>query len=129
MKNPDQLRPGSWAKTLPTIATYLNLSHTERLSPGLSHDAGEGGDEEPITSRYAEANKGLSRHCKTICAAALTSLAKRDVQTFNDLTYKDWEELAESARFEAGLKSLDANAVWRNPDITKSKGGSKMKKS
>ena len=75
-KNPGQLRPGSWAKTLPTIATYLNLSHTERLSLGLSHDAKEGGDEEPITSRYAEANKGLSRHCKTICAAALNILAQ-----------------------------------------------------
>ncbi len=128
-KNPDQLRPGSWAKTLPTIATYLNLSQTERLSLGLSHDAGEGGDEEPITSRYAEASKGLSRHCKKICAAAVTSLAKWDVQTFNNLTYKEWEELAENARFEAGLKPLDANAIWRNPDITKSKGGFKMKKS
>ena len=128
-KNPDQLRPGSWAKTLPTIATYLNLSQTERLSLGLSHDAGEGGDEEPITSRYAEANKGLSRHCKTICAAALTILAQWDVQTFNGLTHNDWEELAKSARLEAWSESLDANAIWRNPDITKSKGGFRIKKS
>ena len=128
-KDPGQLRPGSWAKTLPTIAAYLNLSHTERLSLGLSHDAGEGGDEESITSRYAEANKGLSRQCKTMCAAAFTILAQWDVQTFSSPTHNDWEELARSARLEAWSESLDANATWRNPDITKSRGGFKIKKS
>ena len=86
--NPERLMPGSWAKTLPTIASYLNLSPTEQLSLGLSRDTKEGGDEEPITSRYAEASKGPSRHCKTICAAALTSLAKWDVLTFDNLTAK-----------------------------------------
>ena len=127
-KDPGQLRPASWTKALPTLAAYLNFSHTERRSLSLSHVAEVGGDEESITSRYAEANKGLSKYCKTICAAALTILAHHDVQTLSNST-TNWKEIARRARLEARPEPLDEDATWKNPDIVKARVECKLRKS
>ena len=51
------------------------------------------------------------------------------IQTFEEIPAQQWEELAHEARVTVESKPLDANTLWRNPDVAKSGGGLKVKKS
>jgi len=117
----------SWRKWLPTIARYLKFSAPEYVAMGLKARAM--GDEETIPRGYVEGKKGKSRICKLICAEVLSSLTKEGICTFDEVSEKRWEELAEEARAKVGSKQLDVATVWRNPDVAGSGGGFKVKKS
>jgi hypothetical protein len=129
VENPELLTTYSWRRLLPTIALLLDFSPAERLAIGDWNNAKEMGGEAPITLRYAEGKEGKSRVCKLVCAAVLSSLAKSNTQTFDEVPAQQWGVLAEKARVEVGSKPLETNAVWRNPDIAESGGGFKVKKS
>jgi len=130
LEDPELLTTYSWRGLLPAIARLLNFSPAERFAVGdWGGEAREMGDEVPITQKYAEGKEGRSRVCKLICAAAITSLAKKDTQTFDEIPAQQWELLAEQARTEVGSKPLGTNAVWRNPDLADAGGGFKVKKS
>jgi len=102
----------------------------ERLAIGDWKDAKAIGDEAPITLRYAEGKEGKSRTCKLICAAVFSSLASKDIRTFDEIPVQQWEVLAEEARAKVESKPLEVNAVWRNPDVAESGGGGfKVKRS
>jgi len=129
VENPEMLTTYSWRRLLPTAALHLNFSSAERLAIGDWKDAKAIGDEAPITLRYAEGKEGKSRTCKLICAAVFSSLASKDIRTFDEVPAQQWEELAREARAKVESKTLEVNAVWRNPDVAESGGGFKVKKS
>jgi len=129
VENPELLTTYSWRRLLPTIALLLNFSPAERLAIGDWKEAKEMGGEAPITLRYAEGKEGKSRVCKLICAAVITSLARKNAQTFDEIPAQQWELLAEEARVKVGSKPLGTKSVWRNPDLAEAGGGFKVKKS
>ena len=55
-------------------------------------------DEAPITLRYAEGKEGKGRSCKLICAALFASLAKENIQTFDEITVQKWDVMAGEAK-------------------------------
>ena len=87
------------------------------------------GDEAPITLRYADGKEGMSKVCKLVCAAVFSSLAKKDIQTFDEIPVQQWEALAGDARAKVESKPFKVKTVWRNPDVAESGGGFKVKKS
>jgi len=127
--NPELLKTYSWRRLLPMTASHLNFSPAECCAIGDWTDAKAIGDEAPITSGYAEEKEGRSRTCKLICAAVLSSLAKKDIRTFDEVTAQQWEALAEEARAKAELVPLEVRTMWRNPDVADSGGGFKVRKS
>ncbi len=130
VENPEELTTYSWRRLLPTAALHLNFTPAERIAIGDWTDAKAIGDEAPITLRYAEGKEGKSRTCKLICAAVFSSLARSGIQTFDEITVQQWEALAKEARDKVESKSLEVNAVWRNPDVAESGGGGfKVKRS
>ena len=94
VENPELLTTYSWSRMLPTIALHLKFSREERLALGDWEDAKAIGDEAPITLRYAEGKEGMSKFCKLVCAAVFSSLAKKDIQTFDEVPVQQWEALA-----------------------------------
>ena len=129
VENPQLLTTYSWRRMLPTIALHIKFSKEERLALGDWKDAKAIGDEAPITLRYADGKEGMSKGCKLICAAVFSSLAKEDIQTFDEIPIQQWEALAGEARAKVESKPLEVKAVWRNPDVAEAEGGFKVKKS
>ena len=79
--------------------------------------------------RYAEGKEGKSRSCKLICAAVFASLAKDNIQAFDEITVQKWDVMAGEARAKVESKPLAVNSEWRNPDVAESVKGFKVKKS
>ena len=129
VENPELLTTYSWRRMLPTIALHLKFSREERLALGDWKDAKAIGDEAPITLRYADGKEGMSKVCKLVCAAVFSSLAKKDIQTFDEIPAQQWVALAGEARAKVESKPLEVKTVWRNPDVAESGGGFKVKKS
>jgi len=127
--NPEWRTTHSWRKLLPTAASHLNFSPTERCAIGDRTNAKATGDEAPITSGYAEEKEGRSRTCKLICAAVFSNLASKDTRTFDEVTAQQWGVLAKEARAKVERMSLEVSTVWRNPDVADAGGGFKVRKS
>ena len=128
VENPELLTTYSWRRMLPTIALHLKFSREERLALGDWKDAKAIGDEAPITLRYADGKEGMSKVCKLVCASVLPSLAKKDIQTFDEIPVQQWEALARKARAKVESRPLEVKTLWRNPDVPESEGGFKAKK-
>ena len=126
--NTDWLTKYSWRRMLPTLALLLNLSPAERFAIGDLRIDGDMDNEAPITLKHAEGKEGKSRLCKLICAAVLSSLAKTGTQAFHEIPAQQWEILAKEARAKVRPRTLEANAKWRNTDITEAVGFSKWQK-
>jgi hypothetical protein len=129
VENPERLSTYCWRRMLSTVALNLNFSPTERLALGDWKDTRAVGNEAPITLRYAAGKQGISKTCKLICAAVLADMYRKDTQSFEEITARQWESMAKEARDKVEAKTLEVNATWRNPDISKPDVGFKMKKS
>ena len=77
--------------------------------------------------RYAEGKEGKSRSCKFICAAVFASLAKDNIQAFDEITVQKWDVMVGEARAKVESKPLAVNSEWRNPDVAESAKGFKVK--
>jgi len=108
----------SWRRWLTTMALHLNFSASECAAIGGWKDVKAEGDEAPVTSRYAEEKEGRSRTCKLICAEVLSSLASKNIRTFDEASARQWDEMAAEARAKVELKLLDVNVLWRNQEVT-----------
>jgi len=117
----------SWKRLLTTMALHLNFSASERSAIGDWKDAKAGGDEAPITSRYAEEKEGRSRTCKLICAEVLSSLASRNIRTFDEVSARQWDEMAAEARAEVEGKLLEVNVRWRNQEVMRKLQGGRVR--
>ena len=119
----------SWKRLLPTLAAKLQFQEEERKAIGdWKYVKGKAGE---VTTplRYKEGKEGQSRTCKVICVAALSILADEDINTFDEVSTQRWEELAKEARAKAEGVPMEVKSEWRNPDVTGSGGGHKVKKS
>ena len=101
MENPEISTAYSWTKLPPTLSRHLNFSAPERSAIGICKDTKAVGDEVPVTLRYAEAKVSKNRTCKLICAAVFSSLASKDIRTFEEASAQKWEKLAMEARAKA----------------------------
>jgi len=132
--DPEMVTSSIWRELLPTMAVHLKFSAKERTAVVMRADVPQryikvAGDEVPVTSGYAEKKEGKSRTCKLICAAVFSSLASKNIRTFDEVSSQQWEELAIAATTKVMSKPMEVDVVWRNPDMEELGGCLKMKKS
>jgi len=117
----------SWGRLLPKVAQHINFSRNERFAVGDWKAASELGDEVPITLGHSKGGKGKSRTCKLTCAAVLSSLASKDINTFDEIPVQQWEAVARDAKSKVESAVPEVKTVWRNPDIAEAgRRGSKV---
>ena len=89
VENPENLTTYSWREVLPTLALKLQFTAPQRISlsdwqdPSLASRGGEA----PITLRYAQDKRTLSRESKMRCFNVLTILRRQNVATLLSLIH------------------------------------------
>ena len=127
VENPEDLTTYSWRRVMPTVALHLKLTAPERLAVGDWQDAKKISDEAPITLRYADQKRIMSRTSKSACSFAIASLIQNNIGSFEEVTAQQWTEIAAQARTAAEPDKFSTKVLWHNPDVKDTRRGFRLK--
>ena len=101
------------------MALKLRFSVPQRISLSDWQDpslAGRGG-EAPVTLRYGQDRRTLSRESKMRCFSVLAILRELKVATLGEVTEAGWAKFIEQSK-PMECDAFDATELWRNIDVT-----------